>query len=153
MGTGIYPRNTFWTDERDAELRRLQADRCSAGVIAGALGTTRNAVIGRLRRIGLSPLSQASGGSHIYRLRSLHSRAQRIVAPPEMPPAEAVADLPIDQSPFAVSIFQHREGLCKWPLNATTPIHDHLWCGAAVVVNGCPYCARHFAVSRNKRAA
>lgn len=47
-----------WTDEADAELRRLQAEGYSGGRIAALMGKTRNAVIGRLHRLKLPPMSQ-----------------------------------------------------------------------------------------------
>lgn len=40
----------FWTDDRMGELRQRAGDGESARVIAGAMGTTRNAVIGKCYR-------------------------------------------------------------------------------------------------------
>lgn len=42
-----------WTEERDATLRRRWKAGDSGGDIARALGLTRNAVMGRLGRLGL----------------------------------------------------------------------------------------------------
>jgi hypothetical protein len=42
---------TFWTAERDKQLRRLEAKGASAAQTADRLGTTRNAVIGRSARL------------------------------------------------------------------------------------------------------
>ena len=44
-----------WTDQRVADLRRLWAEGLSASQIARRLGnTTRNAVIGKVHRLGLA---------------------------------------------------------------------------------------------------
>lgn len=56
-----------WTDERVAELSKLWAEGLSASQIANQLGgVTRNAVIGKVHRLGLSgrvkPASKSSGG-------------------------------------------------------------------------------------------
>lgn len=49
-----------WTDERVAELRRLWGDGMSASQIAAALGAvSRNAVIGKAHRLGLSGRAKA----------------------------------------------------------------------------------------------
>jgi hypothetical protein len=40
---------SFWTLERDERLRRLEAEGLSAAKIGEKLGTTRGAVLGRLR--------------------------------------------------------------------------------------------------------
>ncbi|MEM0907525.1 MAG: GcrA family cell cycle regulator, partial [Pseudomonadota bacterium] len=43
-----------WTDERIEELRKLWADGLSASQIADSLGgVSRNAVIGKIHRLGL----------------------------------------------------------------------------------------------------
>jgi GcrA cell cycle regulator len=48
-------RSHGWTREREADLKRLWADGHSAGEIARTLGgTTRNAVLGKLHRAGLT---------------------------------------------------------------------------------------------------
>lgn len=43
----------FWTDPRTDDLKLLWADQLSASDIAARLNTTRNAVLGKLHRLGL----------------------------------------------------------------------------------------------------
>jgi hypothetical protein len=72
-----------WTDERIAMLRKLWLDGLSAGQIAKQLGgVTRNAVIGKVHRLGLvstgrRDLSSRSRGLHCLRARK-HQRQQRL---------------------------------------------------------------------------
>src|ERR1700692_4346761 len=49
-----------WTDERVERLKKLWSDGLSASQIAGELGgVTRNAVIGKVHRLGLSGRAKA----------------------------------------------------------------------------------------------
>lgn len=52
---GPHPIRLFWTAERDKRLRSMWG-KVSTTEIAGELGTTKNAVIGRANRIGLPRL-------------------------------------------------------------------------------------------------
>jgi hypothetical protein len=84
---------TFWTAEKDKQLRRLEAAGLSAAQIADRLGTTRNAVIGRSVRLrGLTFPSQiqrerTKRALHAAHLRQREERAalslasmQRLIA-------------------------------------------------------------------------
>ena len=87
-----------WTDDRIAELRRLNHLGLSAARIAAELGdVSRNAVIGKLLRLGLklagavgprkprapstpAPRAQRNGGSVIAKLRAQQVRKEREIA-------------------------------------------------------------------------
>lgn len=47
-------RNTQWTDEMDEVVRAAYRDRIRLAEVAQKLGVSRNAIIGRARRLGLS---------------------------------------------------------------------------------------------------
>lgn len=49
-GSGV----VFWTEERVSELRRLFSEGLLARDIAAEIGTTKNSVLGKLHRLGLS---------------------------------------------------------------------------------------------------
>ena len=69
-----------WTDERVDRLKRLWLDGHSASAVARQLGgVTRNAVIGKVHRLGLSGRSQAPAPSRLP--RSPQPRAQRVARP------------------------------------------------------------------------
>ena len=57
--------NMQWTDERVEKLKRLWAEGLSASQIAGELGNgiTRNAVIGKVHRLGLSGRVKAASSA------------------------------------------------------------------------------------------
>src|SRR5205823_14144104 len=72
-----------WTDERVETLKRLWAEGLSASQIAAALGgVTRNAVIGKVHRLGLSGRANApsSAAPHPRKPR-VHSHVLRVSRP------------------------------------------------------------------------
>jgi len=74
---------TFWTAEKDKQLRRLEAAGVSAAQIAGRLGTTRNAVIGRsarLRGLIFPSQMQRQRSERALRAARLHQQKERIAA-------------------------------------------------------------------------
>jgi hypothetical protein len=69
---------SFWTAEKDKQLRRLEGAGLSAAQIAPRLGTTRNAVIGRSVRLrGLIFPSQRQREQKERALRAARLREQR----------------------------------------------------------------------------
>jgi len=67
-----------WTDERVELLKKLWADGLSASQIAGELGgITRNAVIGKVHRLGLSGRAK-SPSSSAPRVRKPRSHMLRV---------------------------------------------------------------------------
>ena len=70
-----------WTDERVELLKKLWADGLSASQIAGELGgITRNAVIGKVHRLGLSGRAK-SPSSSAPRPRKPRSHMMRVQRP------------------------------------------------------------------------
>ena len=67
-----------WTDERVELLKKLWAEGLSASQIAGRLGgVTRNAVIGKVHRLGLSGRATSSRSSSPRPRRTHVPRANR----------------------------------------------------------------------------
>lgn len=71
----------FWPDERAEQLRNLWNDKLSCRTIAGMLGVSRNAVIGKAHRMGLEPREKviAKPREARPRKRGLHTRHRRDV--------------------------------------------------------------------------
>ena len=150
-----------WNDERVEQLRKMWMDGLSASQIAGELGNgiTRNAVIGKVHRLGLSGRVKTASSSPSRPLVQ-QPRAPRNPAPrrpatngvqgntalafnfrpaPVQKPIEDVI-VPMCEP---VTIMELREGLCRWPLgDPTTP--EFRYCGgkAEIGVTYCPYHSR-----------
>ncbi|MES0869115.1 GcrA family cell cycle regulator [Pseudovibrio sp. SCP19] len=79
-----------WTAERVELLTKLWADGLSASQIAGELGNvTRNAVIGKVHRLGLSGRAKSGGGA--TKTRKATAPAARTASPIKPTVTEAVA--------------------------------------------------------------
>src|SRR5215471_8138393 len=121
-----------WTEERVELLKRLWAEGLSASQIAARLGSvTRNAVIGKVHRLGLSGRATSSRSSS-PRPRRTHvartSRASSLLfgtrgntalkpqfeAEPDLAPAP-LAELVIPLNERA-SIMTLKEAMCRWPI-------------------------------------
>src|SRR5437868_9966473 len=81
------PELQTWTDERVELLKALWADGLSASQIAGELGgVTRNAVIGKVSRLGLAGRMKRPATPRVYKPRA--ARTQAFQAAPVLTPAE-----------------------------------------------------------------
>lgn len=85
-----------WTEERVEKLKELWAAGMSASQIARTLGSvTRNAVIGKVHRLGLSNRAGASqSGSEEARAAEAPAEPPRAPKPAPEPPAPQVAEEP-----------------------------------------------------------
>ncbi|MPZ57593.1 MAG: GcrA cell cycle regulator [Rhizobiales bacterium] len=151
-----------WTDERVALLKRLWADGLSASQIAAELHhVTRNAVIGKVHRLGLSGRAK-SPSSRMPRPRK--PRASRLaprlawrgntalaesLAPDAEP--EIIADnvIPFGQRRTLLELNSEH---CRWPIG-DPQVEDFYFCGGRAIgavpavqhdgVVEIPYCAWH----------
>lgn len=150
-----------WTQERVELLTKLWADGLSASQIAAQIGgVTRNAVIGKVHRLGLSGRAKTSSPSAQQRPRKASrppshplqrpsaegpgapapaiSTAALALAPEPDPLISEDIAVPISQR---VTIMELRESMCRWPMgDPTTP--EFRFCGARSVT-ALPYCAHH----------
>lgn len=149
-----------WTDERVDQLRKLWMDGFSASQIAATLGNaiTRNAVIGKVHRLGLSgriktpssakPRPRASaprapraprrsgGGGGMHGNTALAYQT-RPYAQPAMRPMEDVV-VPMSNP---VTIMELKESMCRFPLgDPQTP--EFRYCGGKSEIS-VPYCPFH----------
>jgi GcrA cell cycle regulator len=146
-----------WTDERVELLKKLWQDGLSASQIAGELGgVTRNAVIGKVHRLGLSGRGQPT--SSIKRQRRTHPsgiRRSRTVSIGNLALKSNLDYLPdADLQPRRnvvvpiarkLSIFQLTEHTCKWPIGDPGQ-EDFHFCGHDSLETG-PYCEYHAGVA------
>jgi GcrA cell cycle regulator len=146
-----------WTDERVEMLRKLWLDGLSASQIAAELahGITRNAVIGKVHRLGLSGRVKApsTAAPRPQRPRPATSRAAPRPAAPaargnlalafrptEAPEPAPIEDVVIPMSEM-VEIMDLREGMCRWPVGDPTTA-EFRFCGSKTHTVG-PYCTHH----------
>jgi GcrA cell cycle regulator len=145
-----------WTEERVEMLKKLWQDGLSASQIAAELGgVTRNAVIGKVHRLGLSGRGQPT--SSIKRQRRTHGPATRrtrqavtigslalkmdALAETEFRPRRNVV-VPIAKR---LTIFALTEHTCKWPIGDPGD-EDFHFCGNDSL-EGVPYCEYHAGVA------
>ena len=146
-----------WTDERVELLRKLWLDGLSASQIAHELanGITRNAVIGKVHRLGLSgrikPASAAISRPRLKTLRPAHGRSGAVsfrgntalaFKPQAMELPQPVEEIVVPISEM-VTILELKEAMCRWPVgDPTTP--EFRFCGAKKSATAIgPYCPYH----------
>lgn len=143
-----------WTDERVERLRRLWEDGLSASQIAAQIGgVSRNAVIGKVHRLGLSgrvkPADAAGAGRRKAAREPEAAAPVEAEAAPVPAPAlvfpETVAPAPAAACAITassrVTIMDLRESMCRWPLGDPTSPDFH-YCGDRSIT-GLPYCTHH----------
>jgi GcrA cell cycle regulator len=132
-----------WTDERVELLKKLWLDGLSASQIAKQLGgVTRNAVIGKVHRLGLSgraaPSQPARPAFKAPRPpRPAHTPAPRRV---EAPQAAQPAPVFYVEEPGSATVLTLGAHMCKWPIG--DPATDAFtFCGRRA--GDGPYCIEH----------
>lgn len=164
-----------WTDERIELLKKLWTEGLSASQIAGELGmVTRNAVIGKVHRLGLAGRAKApstaaarpqvrkavstgtvrvasvvngNGGTVV---RAISRGATALKLAPQMQEETQTWAEPLDEDvvvPMSqrVTIMELKEGLCKWPMGDPQQ-SEFRYCGANCDI-GTPYCTYHARVA------
>jgi GcrA cell cycle regulator len=138
-----------WTEERVSLLRKLWTDGLSAAQIAKQLGSvTRNAVIGKVHRLGLAgratPSRPAKRPARATRPpRPLSSpTAPRLRMAPAIPVATLPALEPLVLADGArATVLTLTEQMCKFPIGDPTDA-EFAFCGRDVGAAG-PYCTHH----------
>jgi GcrA cell cycle regulator len=158
-----------WTDERVETLKKLWSDGLSASQIAKQLGgVTRNAVIGKVHRLGLSgraaPSQPARRPAPRPAPRAPKPAVAKVVKPaasPEAPnPAREVRPAPVAAPAEAkrlpsgeyATVLTLREGMCKWPIGDPADT-EFRFCGRRSGA-GTAYCEAHAQLAyqpQNKR--
>jgi GcrA cell cycle regulator len=143
-----------WTDERVEILKKLWLDGLSASQIAKQLGgVTRNAVIGKVHRLGLSgraapsqpsrpvfkaPRAPRPAPAPAPRRIEAHGHAHAHAAP-------APAPVVYPEEPGSATVLTLGAHMCKWPIG--DPASDAFsFCGRRTEAEG-PYCVQHSRVA------
>ena len=136
-----------WNDQAISTLRALWTDGHSTAEIGRRMGITKNAVIGKVHRLGLS------GRPSPIRTGPRAPRAKRVTRgqptlPPAFRPVAVVAAprtstppaRPVATSPLAPLVLPTR-GFCQWPVGEPRAPGFRL-CDATALY-GRPYCETH----------
>jgi GcrA cell cycle regulator len=143
-----------WTDERVELLKKLWADGLSASQIAKQLGgVTRNAVIGKVHRLGLSgraapsqPARPAFKAPRAPRAAVAAPAAPRRIEAPAPAPVAAMPTSPVvyKEEPGSATVLTLGAHMCKWPIG--DPASDSFsFCGRRS--SDGPYCSDHARVA------
>lgn len=142
-----------WTPEQDESLREYVARGISCSRIAGEISSkhkimvSRNAVIGRIHRLGINPKKVA-----VARRPAVgRDRSQKVSAPRPKPApkpqrfrCEPITGLrQADVVPLNISIHELTAKTCHWPYGDGAPF---VYCGQAVFDGS--YCESHQALSQ-----
>lgn len=157
-----------WTDERVETLKRLWLDGLSANQIAKQLGgVTRNAVIGKVHRLGLAGRAAPSQparpaykpprpvSDNVRKAVADHqtrSRATLRAVPPTSQDADAITGamprpLPVRyEAPGAATVLTLGAHMCKWPIGDPSS-EGFTFCGKGANATGSTqrqaYCVEH----------
>ena len=133
-----------WTDARIEVLTRLWREGQSASAIARELGgTTRNAVIGKVHRLGLSGrAAPARPATRRPRRPKAGHPAVRVGRAPVLRPWPVLVEpAPLEGTADMVSVGAHD---CRWPIG-DPKAQDFALCGRPAVRGA--YCAAHGALA------
>jgi len=146
-----------WTEERVGILKKLWLEGLSASQIAKQLGgVTRNAVIGKVHRLGLSgratpsqPVRPAFKTPRPPRPAASASQAPRRMAPPSHHHQPGSGPEPLTpvyyvEEPGSATVLTLGAHMCKWPIG--DPASDNFtFCGRRIGEGS--YCTEHARVA------
>ncbi|HEY2531167.1 MAG TPA: GcrA family cell cycle regulator [Xanthobacteraceae bacterium] len=146
-----------WTPERVEQLRTFVVTGLSCSQIAAEIGVSRNAVIGKIHRLGLAPGRPAGTPVRACPPRARRPRfsPQRIfprlmfagvASPANVGLAKGgapwIAHSPVE-SARPCSLLELAQGKCRWPVgDRVTGAAEFAFC-ANDVIAGFSYCAAH----------
>ena len=134
-----------WTPERVEQLRSCVVTGLTCSQIAAEIGVSRNAVIGKLHRLGLSSGRPPGGAARTCPPRVARPRAPsqrrliRLMWSDGAAAAAAETATGTVDSAQPCSLIELERGKCRWPLESAG---DLRFCGNAAP-DGISYCAGH----------
>lgn len=149
---------SVWTEERVDQLRAMYANGISCSRIAAELGVgfTRNAVIGKVHRMGLPLRGQGRQEPQpkkprVYKKREHKAKVRivpangnssqlRVIQVSETSLAELRC---AEVTPRGLTLLELQAGDCRYPYGDS----DFTFCGHPKI-SGSSYCPKHFALTR-----
>jgi GcrA cell cycle regulator len=150
----------FWSDDRTARLKELYATGASCGWIVADLanGITRNAVIGKVHRLGLE--RRGAGRHPLVEKRSGEPRqAPKASAKSEVPksppfrprvmitPATEIELRCVEVAPRHLTLLDLEPNDCRYPYGHSDQGEGITFCGHPKI-DGSSYCAPHFVLTK-----
>jgi len=127
-----------WTDDRIEQLKSLWTEGLSASHIARVMGgISRNAVIGKVHRLGLAGRASAPRAERV-RLATAPRHAMRVQLRP--PPIMEEEPIVLEDGNFA-TVLTINDRMCRWPIGDPADNEFH-FCGRKPK-DGSPYCEAH----------
>lgn len=142
---------SIWSDDRIQTLRDLFAAKHSASEIAASLGgVTRNAVCGKLARLGLVRGWGPQHPDKVIKVKPARVRKFKAPLPPGAPkfnPQPFICADAADIVPLNITFADLQDGDCKWPYDAPAgSAISHVFCGHPALSEK-PYCQGHTRLS------
>ena len=135
-----------WTEERVEVLKTLWNEGLSASQIAGRLGgVTRNAVIGKVHRLGLSGRAAPAKPKAV----KPEPAPEPVRAPVRPRPSVQMDPATWGEGRATVTTIGANE--CKWPIGDPASAEFH-FCGQGAA-GGKPYCAYHSSLAFQPNSA
>ena len=144
--------NETWNPERVAQLRAFIGAGMTCSQIAAEIGVTRNAVIGKIHRLGLGPGRPAAAlgrpcppRTRRPRLSSQRQMLRLISAEAPLAADGTVSEAGSVDSAQYCSLLDLEQGKCRWPVNerpTSRSAADFIFCGNQAIA-GFSYCAGH----------
>ena len=126
-----------WSDKKVEKLYKLFSDGVGLSKIAENLGVSKNAVVGKISRMGWPRRPNP-----VKREPSDAPKSPAATQKPTRAASEQAARLPIPTQPLAPAVLRpnpHRQAPCSWPTSDGRP---WTFCGAPSAA-GKPYCEAH----------
>ena len=146
----------FWTEERIASLRKLATKNLSSAAMAKILGCGRNAVIGKLYRMGIVNVRRykIDTKSAVQKADTTAKKTGNPFYPRNTQVTEATEIDVKDEQPYTgsgISLHELTNSTCRWPHN-TSVRGVFCFCGVleANMAEERPYCREHTALAHRK---
>ena len=143
--SGAHIRAPLGPAERIDRLKACHNAGLTCSQIAGELGISRNAVIGKLNRLGLAR-GRAPAARRTERISMPRERQANIITQRQLLRAVYAEAPPAVEAPSVVSLarcslLELTQATCRWPISEPDA-SDFFFCGNSAVA-GLPYCAGH----------
>ena len=151
-----------WTSERIELLKKFFEAGLSCSQIAGEIGATRNAVIGKIHRMGLSRLKDVPADrlkprrapKDVWRQRPLRRKNPGLSVNAQHDMLVAAYGAPEDvgasvESPHKCTLLELSPAQCRWPISEPG-CADFAFC-ANPSVDGLSYCLGHARMAYRSR--